>query len=145
MAYNISIATLQDKKLYYYNRYSSFKNLIKRRGFIINRKLSKDELYKLSAVEVYKMVLRGDLKNFPKGFWTYEDTKKNAIDISKYLIEEILSWSHEDIKSNLDQKTFFSNRLYTMLNKVYGGSPFEVINSVYPNKFKPWELNHVSK
>jgi hypothetical protein len=89
------------------------------------------------------MVLKGDLKNFPHSFWTYEDAKKNAVDITKYLIEEILCWSHEDIKSNLDQKTFLSNKLCTMLLKVYGGSPFQVINSVYPNRFKPWELKQV--
>ncbi|MBE6068053.1 MAG: hypothetical protein E7211_10240 [Clostridium lundense] len=89
------------------------------------------------------MVLNGTLKTFPHSFWTYENSRKNAVDITKYLIEEILCWSHEDIKNKLTQKTFFSNKLCTMLLKVYGGSPFEVINSVYPNKFKPWELKHV--
>lgn len=89
------------------------------------------------------MVLKGDLKNFPHSFWTYEDSKQNAVDITKYLIEEILCWSDEDIKINLDQYTFLSNKLCTMLHKVYRGSPFQVINSVYPDKFKPWDLKRV--
>ena len=32
-------------------------------------KVNKDELYKLPAIEIYKMVIRKDIGTFPNGFW----------------------------------------------------------------------------
>lgn len=32
-----------------------------------------------------------------------------------------------------------------MINLLYGNSAFEAINSAYPNRFKPWELNSTPK
>ena len=34
------------------------------------KKYTNEELYKIDAVDIYKMLLKGDIiKRFPKGFW----------------------------------------------------------------------------
>lgn len=66
-----------------------------------------------------------------------EDNGRQAV---KWLIEDKLRWNIEDIKKNLNQEVFKKHRLGGMLQKVYGDSPFNAINSLYPGKIKPWEL-----
>ena len=72
----------------------------------------------------------------PRNYWTLE----RGIEATKWLIEEKLKWSDNDIKKFIRVTTFTTNRLYGMLEIVYGSSPFKAINSLYPDKFKPWEL-----
>ncbi|MFT5875939.1 MAG: hypothetical protein ACI8WT_004939 [Clostridium sp.] len=111
----------------------------------MNIKTNKYDLYKSSAIEIYKMVLRGDLKKFPAYFWQRPDADKNAMEITKYLLEEILKWSSNDIKKKLSQSIFVEHKLNGMLQQVYNQSPFEAFNAAYPNRFKSWELGCVPK
>ncbi|MBU3144621.1 hypothetical protein [Clostridium sp. CF012] len=111
---------------------------------MLTRKERKN-LYRLTAIEIYKLVLIGDIKSFPKGFWQKPDADKNAIEITRYLLEVILKWSNSDIKEMFSSSTFLNNKLCGMMCAVYNKSPFEAINSAYPNKFKPWEIKVVPK
>ena len=43
----------------------------------MNKRINRDDLYKSTAVELYKMVLKGDLKKFPGGFWQRPDADKS--------------------------------------------------------------------
>jgi hypothetical protein len=92
------------------------------------------------AIEIYKAILKGKPKIFPIGFWQKPEGKKNAIEITKYLIESILQWKDEDIKKKINKKVFKEYKLGGMLGIVFGDSPYEAINLAYPNRFKPWEL-----
>ncbi|MBZ9626348.1 hypothetical protein G9F71_026440 [Clostridium sp. FP2] len=111
----------------------------------MNIKTNKYDLYKSSAIEIYKMVLRGDLKKFPAYFLQRPDADKNAMEIIKYLLEEILKWSSNDIKKKLSQSIFVECKLNGMLHQVHNQSPFEAFNAAYPNRFKSWELGCVPK
>jgi len=62
------------------------------------RKEKKINTELLTAVEVYKRVLSSELKTFPPGFWSEADGKENAKEVTRYLFEEILKWTGEDIK-----------------------------------------------
>jgi len=77
----------------------------------------------------------------PRNYWTLE----RGIEAAKWLIEEKLKWSDNDIKKFIRVTKFTTNRLYGMFEIVYGSSPFKAINSLYPDKFKPWELTQVPK
>lgn len=61
-------------------------------------KVNKDELYKLPAIEIYKMVIRKDIGKFPNGFWQRPEAEQNAGEIIKYLITDVLGWDDKDIK-----------------------------------------------
>lgn len=60
--------------------------------------MKKNKLYNLSPVEVYNMVLRGDVvKRFPQGFWEGKEGLENAKKLIKYLFEERLEWNDEQV------------------------------------------------
>ena len=104
----------------------------------MKKKSINEKLLEMDEIVVYKLVLDGTIPRFPKGFWNKESSRKCV----KWLLEEKLKWNDEDIKNKLCSNTFKNNKLYTMLNNIYYGSPYEVINDTYPNRFKPWELKH---
>jgi len=68
---------------------------------------SKEELLLMDPIEVYKLRLDGIIRKFPRGFFSKEACTK----IIRYLIEEKLKWSDEDICQNLSQKAFKENEL----------------------------------
>jgi len=109
----------------------------------LNTRVDNSELYKLSAVEIYKMVLTRDLFRFPTGFWLRPDAEKNAIEVTKYLLENLLDLTDEQIKEIITNEFFRIHRLAGMLHIVFNHSTYKAINTVYPNKFKPWELKCV--
>ena len=77
----------------------------------------------------------------PKYFWNL----KTAIDATRWLIEEKLKWSDDDIKNKLSKNTFRKNSLGGMLTVLFNDSPYRAIENAYPGKFKPWELPSVPK
>ncbi|MBQ3422015.1 MAG: hypothetical protein IJH34_10165, partial [Romboutsia sp.] len=60
----------------------------------------------------------------------------NGIKATKWLIEEKLKLTEEELKEQLSYTLFVENGLLGMLVNCFKGSPYEAINSVYPNKFK---------
>ena len=111
----------------------------------MSKKYSKEELFKMDAVEVYKMVLKKDIiKKFPDGFWQQPEAKQNAIKCMKYLIEDILKYDKEELKKNLSMRMFRENALAGMLITCFDNSPYKAINSLYVDEFKQWEFKMVS-
>lgn len=58
----------------------------------------------------------------------------------KWLIADRLKWNDEDIKNNYSKQIYDENNLNGMLQMCFNGSPYQALNSAYPNKFKCWEL-----
>jgi hypothetical protein len=96
-------------------------------------------------IDIYKLVLQGKLKQFPRYYWERPESLDNAQVIIKYLIEEVLKWNEKQLKENLDYETFTKNKLRGMLVQVFNDSPFKAIETAYPNKFKQWEFKHTPK
>ena len=103
--------------------------------------MKKDIININDEIEVYKSILRGTLTRVPVGFWK---ERKTRIKIMKYLIEEVLQWTEEDIKDKLSQKLLIEYKLSGMINIYYCNSPYKAINDAYPNKFKPWEFKYTT-
>ena len=82
-----------------------------------------------------------ELSGTPKYFWNL----KTASDATRWLIEEKLKWSDDDIKHKLSKNTFRKNSLGGMLAVLFNDSPYRAIENAYPGKFKPWELPSVPK
>ena len=70
----------------------------------------------------------------PNGYWENEDHIREAL---QWLFEEKL----KILTTNtiVSVKDFKDNRLYGLLNRHFGNSPYKAINYIYPGKFKPWE------
>ena len=111
----------------------------------MKKKFTKEELYKMNAVDVYKLVLeRKYIKKFPNGFWQRPEAIDNAIKCTKYLIEDILNLNEEELKTQLSIHLFHKNKLGGMLSVCFNDSPYKAINIIYPERnYQPWEFNIV--
>ncbi|MGU8835462.1 DUF4046 domain-containing protein [Clostridium perfringens] len=110
----------------------------------MEKKYSKGYLYKMDAVDIYKLVLKENIKRFPNGFWKKQNGAENAIKCIKWLIEESLNLSDEEIKDLVSVKFFKDNKLYGLLQH-FDNSPYKLIDLAYPNKFKEWEFKAAPK
>ena len=102
------------------------------------------ELFKMDAVEVYKLLLRGEIKKFPNGFWVQPEAKQNAAKCTRFAIEELLKLDDEEVKKVVNTTFFKKIKLLGMVSICFDDSPFKALDNAYPNKFKPWQLGTVS-
>lgn len=98
-----------------------------------------------TPVELYKKILKGELKRFPNRFWVDPGAEENAKEITRYFIEEILKWTDEEVKANLTEMVFRKYKLSGMLEYTFDRSPFKAIDNAYPGKFKEWEFKSVPR
>ena len=101
-----------------------------------------DDINNLTAVEIYKLVISRRLSRFPNYFWSGSDTNQNVVECIKYLIENILDWDEKHVKTSLKTETFKKNRLGAMLAIIFGDSAYRALDTAYPDKYKPWELQN---
>lgn len=94
--------------------------------------------YRLISFVYPNVILPWELKKSPLRTWDEENIKKSV----KWLFETKLKWSKEDIRKKLKANTFKKNNLDGLLN-FFNGSPYDVLEFVFPNEFKPWELKNI--
>ena len=70
--------------------------------------------------------------NVPRNYWNNEDHVKEAL---LWLFEEKLDIENNNISAN----DFRKNKLYGLLTNYFNNSPYDAINYMYPDKYKPWE------
>lgn len=79
-----------------------------------------------------------EFKNKSNSFWI-KDTN-NIKYAMRWLIEEKLKWSRQDIIDNYCSETLRYNCLRGILNHY---NHYDALNIAYPGEFKPWELRRV--
>lgn len=106
-----------------------------------NKNSKKYDLINLSEIDIYKLILAGEMRKFPQYFWECRDSDTYSPKIIRYLMEDILNWDIEDVKTNLRKNTFKDNKLAGMLFLKYDDSPYKAITSAYPERnYKPWDF-----
>lgn len=100
----------------------------------------KFERLALPPAEMFKLVLSGQIHAFPPGFWQGRKGRENAREITRYLIEDILKWSDDEVKNKFSAQVLIEYKLSGMKYKCLENSLFKVIDNAYPGKYKPWEL-----
>lgn len=96
-------------------------------------------LRKMEPEEVYLFVLHGNIKSFPDKYW--KEGKKSierANRCIRYLIEEVLKWSKEEVYENFEHETFSQYGLRVMLKKCFNYKFTDALESAYPGVYKPW-------
>lgn len=105
----------------------------------------KVDLNNLDDIEIYEFLLQGRITNFPSGFWSNrsaEEAKGVAIKLLKYLIDERLKFSKEDVKRDLTKMFLTKYKLHTA-SKLFGRSAICYIICTYPEaQYHPWQFNH---
>jgi hypothetical protein len=83
--------------------------------------------------------------NAPNDYWRGKDGRKHGYEASMWLINDILHWSKDDIRNNLNQQIFSDNYLLGMFKIIYHSSLYEWVEAIYPKEFQPWEIGeHVA-
>jgi hypothetical protein len=62
--------------------------------------------------------------------------------IQKLLDDKIID-SIDDIPKKVNHKIFKQYGLVQLLNRIFRGSTYEIINYIFPDKWHPWEFKHV--
>lgn len=93
--------------------------------------------YKVLCV-VYPEIKFWEMKHAPNSSWTDEAT----VEATKWLIEEKLKWSKDDIKKNLTKDVFIENGLSgAIYSHKRNGSVYRAIELTYgPDYIKPWQM-----
>ncbi|WP_420896153.1 DUF4046 domain-containing protein [Bacillus wiedmannii] len=73
----------------------------------------------------------------PLNFWT----KKKALEVLKWTIEEKEQLREEQLLKIYGKKWLEKNKLGAPLVMYWNGSPYTMLNALYPNQFKEWEFN----
>lgn len=97
-----------------------------------------------SPVEIYIMVLKRQIKQFPKHYWYQTDSLIYASKITKYMFSNVLNWCNVEIKENLTKDTFHKNKLGGMLKTLFNSCYFRALENAMPNTFKKWEFKNSS-
>ena len=82
-----------------------------------------------------------EFKSVPKGYWN----KETAAKATRWLIEEKLKWTDEEILKNISRKIFLEYGLDSMTYIMFNRNLAKTIQNAYPGKFKPWEFKSVPK
>jgi hypothetical protein len=105
----------------------------------------KVDLTNLDDIEIYKLLLQGRISNFPCGFWadiSSEEAKGVAIKLLRYLIDERLKFSKQDVKREVSKRFLTKYKLHTA-SKLFGRSAIRYILCAYPEaQYQPWQFMH---
>jgi hypothetical protein len=103
------------------------------------------EFFDSSYFKALDFVYPGQFKpwEFPKGMtgiWNGEEGYQRSLEAIKHIIES-LDIHHEEIPLKITYQTFKDFGLGGMLQTLFNSSPYQAINAVYPNDFRPWEFS----
>ncbi len=90
---------------------------------------------------------------YPNKFkpWEFKSSRVNywsndlAMEATKWLIEEKLKFSEEDLKNKLSYTLFKDNGFKNMINICFNNDPYAAINNIYPNKYKREDFKYLKK
>jgi hypothetical protein len=82
-------------------------------------------------IDIYKQVLNGKRKRFPKYFWDYKGEEKSEI-IFKYLFEEVLKWDGERIIKDFNYDMVSEYKLTSPFCEYYNRAIGNILNNIYP-------------
>lgn len=104
-------------------------------------------LMKNTPVDIYKMVLSGELQRFPNGFWGMPENYKYAKECTIYFIEEVLGYEptsqeFKEFMRELDASKFFKEYKLATLFRLFNSSKHQLLLNAYGNIYAVWEVQN---
>lgn len=99
------------------------------------------ELDTSAVIKVYEDVFAGRRRRFPNNFFHGDRGRARAAAITRYLLEDKLKITVEDIPRAIHKKLFYENGLTWMLGSCFDWSPYKAIDNAYPGRFHKWQFN----
>ncbi|MCZ6944551.1 DUF4046 domain-containing protein [Bacillus mycoides] len=82
-----------------------------------------------------------ELKVTPAGYWK----ENSALEALRWIIEEKEKLTEEQLLSVYSQRWLINKKLWTPLKRFWNGSPYEMLNALYPGRFSKEMLKGYSK
>ncbi|QSO52929.1 hypothetical protein JZ785_03120 [Alicyclobacillus curvatus] len=79
----------------------------------------------------------------PNGYWQGPTGRMHAIAAVRWLIEDQLRLTMDEIPIKVRFRDFKEHGLPTMIKSVFSGSPFLAIDAAYPGQFERWQFASV--
>jgi hypothetical protein len=73
-------------------------------------------------------------------FWAGPEAGAHAVRAVRWLIEERLGWTEEQVRRQLTRSVFARHGLGGLLGIRYGASPWKALEEAYPGRYRPWQL-----
>lgn len=112
-----------------------------KKGNIPRKQIIKEKekyLSKNKSVKIYKKILSGRIKAFPEKHWDKcINSKEDASMCVRYMAEVILKWKEEEYKK-ISRSQLKKYHLDRMLDEVFEGNVFKLMDYMYPNKYYEW-------
>lgn len=89
--------------------------------------------------QVWQLVYTGEIKRFPNGYFKTALRDERIVEIVKYIIEDYMHWSEEDVLEKLNAQFLKDMKLVGMFMERFK-SIYDMLNFVYPGKYYPWDL-----
>lgn len=96
-----------------------------------------------SIVEIYQMVLSGELEKFPTGIWKDDNAMEYSAECIRYLVNNVLNFSHDEVTNKLSISMIKKYRLSTVVNKLFNSRLYDCIDNAFPGEYKPWEFKRL--
>lgn len=120
---------------------STIKNILRKNNFEINKKIINSDLSTEEIIFMYDSLLKGEIKSLSSGILTCENKFEYAKIIFRYLINDILKWSKEDIINNYSGKMIDRYLLKGTLLAIKFNT-YDYLKLSFPEyEIKSWELN----
>ncbi|MDQ8738813.1 hypothetical protein [Paenibacillus sp. LHD-38] len=83
-----------------------------------------------------------EFRQVSNGYWKGEKGRQRAIEAIKYVSEEKCRIPYHEIPQCINYHFFKEHRIRGNFN-LFGQSPYQVVDAVYPDQFQPWEFANV--
>lgn len=100
-------------------------------------------LTNLNDIEIYDLVLKRKLPNFPPGYWCSVTNQKGeniALQLLKYLIEDKLNLYREQVINILSKEFIINSKLWTPCKLYFGKSVIRYLMKLYPYEYREFEF-----
>lgn len=104
-------------------------------------KFTQEQIEKMTPIEIWKLVSTKTMWRFPNGYFEGSLGVSRIREIIKYIIEDVKHWSDDEILKKFNVAFMKENRIAGVFNMYYHGCCYELLNTVYPNKYRPWEMS----
>ncbi|MEK5645974.1 hypothetical protein BK138_34320 [Paenibacillus rhizosphaerae] len=104
-------------------------------------------LHGLNFMELIELVYPNqffpwEFKQVSYGYWMGEEGRERATKTVKYVVEEIEKIPIADLPQRINTDFFKRNRLISIMD-MFGSSPYQVVEAIYPGLFQPWQFANV--
>ena len=95
------------------------------------------------VIMLFHEIQQGTRKRFPNHYFVGEPGKQHLIELTRYIIEDLLNIPTEKIPKQITAELLWKNRLNPPA-KIQGLNYTELIELSYPGQFFPWDFKQVS-